>query len=43
MPDGKGILRAFREPAELARPVSGAKPRPRGGGTGKKSKGKKQS
>ena len=39
----ESTIRAFREPAELARRVSGAKPRPRGGRSGKKPKGKKQS
>lgn len=39
----ESTIRAFREPAELARRVSGAKPRPRGEGSGKKPKGKKHS
>ena len=39
----ESTIRAFREPTELARRVSGAKPRPRDGRSGKKPKGKKQS
>jgi hypothetical protein len=39
----ESTIRALREPAALARRVSGAKPRPRGGGGGRKPAAKKKS